>query len=82
MIKFIAFLVGVGLSAMVKQVMCCSVPCSVARSFPESLCRCSSVIISKVSTRAKIRLKTSYINKHVDYWLSSRVRQGLAQDTS
>ena len=79
MIEFIAFFVGVGLGAMVKQVMCCSVPCGVARSLSESLRRCSSVIISKVSTRAKIRLKTSYINKHVDYWLSSRVRQGLAQ---
>ena len=78
MIEFIAFFVGVGLGAMVKQVMCCSVPCGEARSLSESLRRCSSVIISKVSTRAKIRLKTSYINKHVDYWLSSRVRQGLA----
>ena len=43
MIKFIAFfMVGVGLGAMVKQVMCCSVPYGVARSFPESLCRCLS----------------------------------------
>ena len=78
MIEFIAFFVGVGLGEMVKWITCCSVPYGVARSFPESLCRCLSVIISKVSTRAKIRLKTSHINKHVDYWLSSRVRQGLA----
>ena len=59
--------------------MCSSVPCGVARSFPESLCRCLSVIISKVSTRAKIRLKLSHMNKHVDYWLSSRLRQSMAQ---
>ena len=72
-------MVEVSVGEMVVWDMCSSVPYGVARSFPESLCRCLSVIISKVSTRAKIRLKTSHINKHVDYWLSSRVRQGLAQ---
>lgn len=54
-------------------------PCGVARSFPKSLYRCLSVIIFKISARAKIRLKLSHMNKYVDYWLSSRVRQSMAQ---
>lgn len=68
-----------GLGAMVKWITCCSVPYGVARSFPESLCRCLSVIIIKINARAKIRLKLSHMNKYVDYWLSSRVRQSMAQ---
>lgn len=73
-------MVEVSVGEMVVWDMCSSEPYSVARSLCESLRRCLSVIISKASIRAKIRLKLSHINKHVDYWLSSRARQGLAQD--
>ena len=33
-------MVEVSVGEMVVWDMCCSVPCGVARSFPESLCRC------------------------------------------
>ena len=58
-------------------------PCGVARSFPESLCRCLSVIIFKARTRADTGQKQAYrivVKLKVQAMVSTGCKIGIGDD--